>query len=92
MSISAKALLFDISRALDAGTLFLYLADAEADVTITSDERDEIKTAITKRFGDLNAASARHDRRTNIFPQGRWTVERGTARLNVPDAEIHSPS
>lgn len=67
-----SAYLFDIAHASSDAVLFVYLGDIESDVTLSPDDRDEIKTAITKRFGQLNAgrASQSPDRR---FENGRWS-------------------
>jgi hypothetical protein len=83
--------LFDISQATDAGVLIAYLADAQSDATLRPMELEQIKTAISDRFEELAVHHVE-----NNFPKGRWTVERGTARLK-PEIEkalgtVHSVS
>ena len=49
-----SAILFDISRATDAGTLHQYRADAAEEITLADEERAEINRAIDARFSFLN--------------------------------------
>jgi hypothetical protein len=83
--MKSASYIFDISMATDSGVLLTYLADAINDGTLTSaltsDEKRSIRTAVADRFNELAVTHVE-----NNFPKGRWTVERGTARLK-PEIE-----
>ncbi|HEV2692157.1 MAG TPA: hypothetical protein VG347_04610 [Verrucomicrobiae bacterium] len=49
---------FDISRALEAGTLHAYRGDVAADDTLTAEEKAAVNRAIDGRFAFLNARAA----------------------------------
>jgi len=63
--MNLSAILFDISRATEAGTLHQYREDANEDITLTEEERDEVGRAIDARFSFLNA-------RAGGNPRPRW--------------------
>ena len=46
---------FDISRALEAGTLHAYREDAANDGTLSAEEKAAVNAAIDRRFAFLNA-------------------------------------
>lgn len=53
--MNAELYRFDISRALEAGTLYAYREDVANDETLTDEEKAEVNAAIDGRFAFLNA-------------------------------------
>ncbi len=65
IAMSPGAYLFSISRATEAKDLHAMRHEIVADNDLTTEEKEELFTAINRRFGQLNLAGANVKPRSN---------------------------